>query len=173
MRVLLPLLLVFGGCFDDYAVVYKMARGEHYSTPRVFQTVDGNPFNFYATFDETALYEGSDDINKLYGFSDCNSTVHDNSTRFGWRPNKDKISIFSYVYCNGKRTFTYITDVTLNKKTRYSISMGKDYVFTVNGVSVTENRCNNCNTGVYSLLQPYFGGNSPAPHDIYIKITQL
>jgi hypothetical protein len=171
MRVLLLLLLVLGSCFEDSAVIYKISSGDHYSTPKIIQTVKSNPFIFYVTFNESALYAGGDDINKLYGFSDCNSTIHNNSARFGWRGNKGKVEIFSYVYCSGKRSFTYITDIPVNTKIRYTISMNNSYyIFSVNGISVNEKRCNNCNIGVYTISQPYFGGNIPAPHNIYIKI---
>lgn len=172
---LLLVLLVLGSCFEleDTAILYLIKSGEHYSTPRTLTPIDKNPFVFYATFDKSALYEGNDDINKLYGFSDCNSTVHDNSARFGWRGSRNKIEIFSYTYCNGVRSWHYMTDVEVDKTVRYEIKTGKDYVFKVNDSEQIEKRCNDCNRGVYTVSLPYFGGDSYAPHNIYIKIRQI
>lgn len=167
--MLLPPLLL-GGCFEELDVVYKIAEGQHYSTPLQAFIIDSNPLVFYATFDESAKCP-SEDINKLFGFSDCNSTIHNDSARFGWRWMDNKLEVFSYTYCNGTKTFSYITTVPLDKEIRYTIKMDKyRYIFTVNGVTREENRCNNCTTGTYISSHPYYGGDKPACQDIYIKV---
>ena len=162
------------GCYsDDIPVLYKIPAGEHYSIPRLVQTLDSDKLIFYAKFDESSQYNGDTDINKLYGFSDCNSTIHTNSARFGWRGGKEKntVDIFTYTYCNSKMSWKFLTTVEINRKYRYKIQLLSDkYVYTCNGATIQQPRCNDCKRGIYLLSQPYFGGNNPAPHTVLIEI---
>ena len=122
-------------------------------------------------FDETAeTYD--DQINKLLGFVDCNSQVHVNSARFGWKWNKDCVAIYAYVYQNGVRIEPFhIADIDINEWYDYSLILGTNYYsFTVNGYGVAIPRQTSCNKGFHAMLWPYYGGQATAPHDIYIRI---
>lgn len=167
---LFVILLMMTGCYEGHDVIYRISEGEHYSTPVESFSIDSNPLVFYAVFDKSAQCE-TEDINKLFGFSDCNSTVHDSSARFGWRWHNERIEIFSYVYCAGERSFTYITDVPADREIRYEIRMtASKYQFVVGNKMVEEDRCNGCEKGIYQSLHPYFGGDEPACQDIRIRI---
>src|SRR5690554_6022647 len=74
----------------DMFRTFVMKKGEHYSTPRLVQSLQSNTLLFEARFNESAIYKFSeegfqDSKNKLLGFADCNSQHHDNSARFGWQ----------------------------------------------------------------------------------------
>ncbi len=165
-------MIVVAGCVEEpVTIIYKISAGEHYSTPQLFTNLDTNPLVFYAKFDSSAI-ASSTDINKLYGFTDANSSVHENSARFGWRWHNEKLEIFSYVYCDGQRSFTKIGEATIGEWQRYKIAFSdNDYTFTFHETSITEKRCVS-GRGIYTILQPYYGGNATAPHDIYIGIRE-
>lgn len=116
------------------------------------------------------LNSDSYDINKLFGFS--HGLHHQNSVRFGWKPDfqiENKIEIWSYVYNRGIRNFTKICSVNCKEIINYSISIENSMVnFTVS--SETGNIISNFSID-YTIplvkigyhLFPYFGGNNKAP----------
>ena len=141
------------------------------------QSLQSKILDFSVIFDQSAIYEtitkeNQHDINKLMGFSDCNSMHHENSARFGWRWLNGKLEIHAYAYVNGERITTYIGDVTLNEPTGYQLQITADhYVFYLQGYEpVRIKRGASCNKGLYYMLFPYFGGDEVAPHDILIQI---
>ncbi|MEQ9006908.1 MAG: hypothetical protein RLP12_03425, partial [Ekhidna sp.] len=141
------------------------------------QSLQSKTLSFSAIFDHTAIYEAGTtenqhDIHKLMGFSDCNSTHHDNSARFGWRWLEGKLEIHAYVYVGGERITEYIGDVELNQPSDYQLQITDDhYVFYLQGYDpVRIKREAPCNKGLYYMLYPYFGGDEVAPHDILIQI---
>lgn len=156
---------------------YTIKKGDHYSTHSIAK-LETNALNFKATFDSSAIYTTVDkknqaDINKLYGFSDCSSSHHTNSARFGWRWTGKALEIHGYTYINGERNSKYITSVAFDKAFDYSISaLPEQYQFTVNDVSIFMDRsCSGPASGY--VLYPYFGGDETAPHDITISIEAL
>lgn len=162
----------------DMFKTFTVKQGEHYSTPRLVQSLQSNTLLFEARFDESAIYkfneEGfQDSKNKLLGFADCNSQHHDNSARFGWQWYNEQLEIYAYCYVNGERKEAFIGVVDIDAVNRYSITIEKDaYVFQLNdGEPVVIERGNTCNTGVYYMLWPYFGGQLPAPHDVSIDLN--
>jgi len=168
--------LLGSGCSYDPQVgtLYKIAKGDHYSTPRKAGFLKDNPLTFVVTFDSTAIYDSDGDLNKLYGFSDCNSTHHNNSARIGWRYYGNRLELWAHSYANGVRTMEYIADVPIGKPVTCSISKGGgSYTICVGAACKVTTRGDVCNTGIYYLLYPYFGGDLPAPHDVYILIKQL
>jgi hypothetical protein len=111
----------------------------------------------------------SDDINKLYGFS--NGYHKHNSVRFGWVPNfnKNLIKIYGYIYNNKKRHFKFITEVELDKIINTEIILDKNNkkaIFIVNESSIKLNYNPNCKLSY--MLYPYFGGNNKTPHKMEI-----
>jgi hypothetical protein len=133
------------------------------------QTLRNDILRFSAKFDHTAVSD--DDISKLLGFTECNSTPHVNSARFGWRRVEDYIQVYAYVYNNGVRSIHHIADVSLDEYYDYVLIMGTtSYTFQVGEFGVVVPRTTNCMRGVYYLLQPYYGGNLPAPQDVYIHV---
>jgi len=181
--IFLSILIVFTSC--DYFekerrkefVTYTIPAGGQSSTSKV-STYSGNQMNFLAKFDQTAIYSTTDplnqyDINKLYGFSDCSSLHHINSARFGWRWFDNHLEIHAYCYVNSQRISQFVTFVDLNQEYQYSIiTSDNQYVFSVNGTSITMPR--GCSGGGTKYrLYPYYGGDESAPHEINIKIKEL
>lgn len=162
---------------DLFTRTFLIRKGEHYSTPRLVETLQSSRLSFKATFDESAVYDHGtvalqDAKNKLLGFSDCNSLHHQNSARFAWQWFDNRLEIYAYCYVNGERAEAFIGTVNLGEENRYEIVILSDeYKFTLNNnESVLIPRGNNCDKGVYYMLWPYFGGAVPAPHDVTIKI---
>lgn len=156
---------------------YTINEGEHDSGTHV-EIVLKKDLNFFALFNNTAIYETDDptnqgDINKLYGFSDCSSEHQTNSARFGWRWFNNQLEIHAYTYANGERKSKYIKAVSLNKSSQYKLkTIGDQYQFTVDEKVVTMNRGCNSDSYLKYKLYPYFGGDEVAPHDITVIIAE-
>ena len=163
---------------DIFVRQFQIRKGEHYSTPRLVEMLQSGRLVFRAKFDESAVYDFGDDAlqsnkNKLLGFSDCNSLHHENSARFAWQWFNDRLEIYAYCYVNGIRVEEYIGAVNLHEENIYEIRLTEEaYVFYLNNKKATEiQRGAGCNTGVYYMLYPYFGGAIPAPHDVRIVLS--
>jgi hypothetical protein len=155
--------------------VYTIPAGEHSSVKTVRRFL-GKSMEFEALFDKSAIYSSQQksnqgDINKLYGFSDCNSAHHVNSARFGWNCLNGRIAIFAYTYVEKNRESVFIKSVDLNTSHKYKIEIdGSKYKFTVDEKTVEMRRgCNSSYATGYCLF-PYFGGDETAPHEIKIYI---
>lgn len=176
--LLLAITLVCCVKKDNYGYkIYTIREGTHMSSQRMtWQT--SNRLSFDAVFLESCKYTTQDpvnqqDINKLYGFSDCNDNHQKNSARFGWRWYNDTIEVFGYVYNDGERDFEYINSVATGDKHHYDLTMSADkYIFQLDTVIVEMDRTANCESGFYYKLFPYFGGDETAPHEIKIKIKE-
>lgn len=161
-------------------IKYTIKQGNHHSTRQV-ATFEGSELRFLAEFNGSAIYNlasatNQTDINKLYGFSDCNDGHHKNSARFGWNwDNKNyRLKIYAYCYNNGQFQHKFIKSIELNTQYEYKIKISdSQYIFTLDGETTYMPRgCSNKGGIKYNLF-PYFGGNEAAPHDITIKIKEL
>ncbi len=171
-------LVVFGGCEEPYEgpyEIYHIRKGQHFSTRKIM-SLQTSGISFNARFDQSAIYttktsENQFDINKLMGFSDCNSMHHDNSARFGWRWANDQLEIFAYVYTNGQRITEKLGAANIGESHYYQILVQDDhYAFTFGETTKKIPRGKTCSGGFYYMLFPYFGGDEPAPQDISIMI---
>ena len=159
------------------AVTYIIEAGQHFCTPNPYVTTTDSQLNFIAQFDSSCIYTttdppNQDDINKLFGFSDCNTQHLENSARIGWRWSKDSLRIFGFVHNNGNMIYKEITTAAIKENITCTITCEEgNYRFIAKGKSITLPR--NC-SGNYSRykLYPYFGGNEPAPHNVTIKLTE-
>lgn len=174
--------LIIAGCEPEAELVrtFTIPSGDHYSTPRLSESLQSNTLQFYARFDESAVYDFHDaamqtNVNKLLGFADCNSLHHQNSARFGWRWNNNQLEITAYCYVNSQRVEAFIGTVALNEYNYYEIELTRDaYVFRLNNLEpVFIQRGTTCDTGIYYKLWPYFGGTLAAPHDVHIDIKSI
>lgn len=174
------LLLLNMGCKDPWEESFEkftIPKGKHYSTQRV-ETLQNYTLTFEAYFDETAEYtttipENQWDINKLFGFSDCNAHHHEHSARFGWRWIDGKIEIMVYCYADGERFAEKIGETMPGEKVRYEIVLkDQSYLLRFKGMEIEIARKRTCNQGGYYLLFPYFGGDETAPHDIHVYIKR-
>jgi hypothetical protein len=114
------------------------------------------------------------DINKLYGFTDCNSAVHENSARFGWRWQNDQLELFAYCYYDGKIQKKLLSSAKLGEEICCMIKISESsYIFQVNELPVdTILRGCSCDSLSKFRCYPYFGGTESAPHDITIRIKE-
>jgi hypothetical protein len=181
--VLLTTILLGVTACEDRLIptrTFIIRKGAHFSSTRVSESLQSDVLEFYASFDETAIYDLGDQAlqsskNKLLGFSDCNSLHHENSARFAWQWFNNRLEIYAYCYVNGDRIEQYIGTVGIGEKNKYAIRLMPDhYEFRLNDQDVVKiDRANTCNTGFYYMLWPYFGGAIPAPHDIVIVIQRI
>lgn len=159
---------------------FIIRSGEHYSTPRLYETFTGEKLTFRATFDASAQYVLKDPAlqsskNKLMGYSDCHSAHHANSARFAWQWYNDRLEIFAYCYVDSVRVEEFVGVVEINKGNLYEIrTTDTDYVFFLNGERKADiARTTACEDGLNYMLYPYFGGTLPAPHDVRVNIEML
>ncbi|MBG9375885.1 hypothetical protein I5907_06545 [Panacibacter sp. DH6] len=157
---------------------YVIYKGNQSCTPNPFVLTSAAKMAFTAIFDSTCTYQtvspgNQEDINKLYGFSDCGSHHLDNSARIGWRWSDDSLRLFGFVHNDGVMVFREITTASIGSTVTCRINcLAETYYFEVNGKSVSLPR--HC-SGKYSRykLFPYFGGDETAPHDIKIIIQEI
>jgi hypothetical protein len=162
---------------DAFVRHFIIPQGDHYATGRTVELLQSDVLSFTAVFDGSAVYRFPEEIyqdskNKLLGFSDCNSTHHENSARFAWQFYNDELQIFAYCYVNGERVEKYIGVAGIGEENHFEIRVTEQtYFFTMNnGEPVVIERGNTCDKGAYYMLWPYFGGSQPAPHDVRIDI---
>lgn len=154
---------------------YTIRQGQHYCDQNTLKFLKVSQMNFTAKFDSTAIYTTIDpvnqyDINKLWGFSEGLNHEY-NSARIGWAWNDGALRLYAYAYNNGVRESKEITTIAIGADNLCSIALsGYNYVFTVNGVSVTLPRASSTSSTSGYQLYPYFGGDEVAPHDIFIWI---
>lgn len=166
---------------SDPFVTYIIKKGNHYTEDRSVGILNSKSLHFKANLDSSCVYTTKNptnqyDINKLFGFSDCNSVHHENSARFGWNWQNNKLNIFAYCYTNGNVKNQFITSIDLNKEYDYRISTdGNKYVFTLDDKTIIMDRgcSDNFSKNTRLKLYPYFGGDETAPHDIKILIKLL
>ena len=168
-----------GGVTATQFTKYTIRQGQNYCDGNIFTPTSYSQLNFIAKFDSTAIYSNVNpynqlDINKLYGFSDNNSTHQQFSARFGWRWSDNALRLFGYVYNNGIRSSKELGTVTIGAENNCFIKVNpKSYVFSLNGIVDSLPRTSTTlKAGGYKLY-PYFGGDETAPHNIYIWIKEL
>lgn len=161
---------------NDYKE-FIIPKGEHYALQNDFRTTRIQKLKFSVLFDSSCIYsiKGSNatDVNKLYGFSDCNMQHHLNSARFGWRWNGRELEILAYCYIDSMRQITLLGTIDIGKPAEMSITVQpENYVFELNGsAALMQRHCSGEYAEGYQLY-PYFGGDEVAPHEIKIKIKE-
>lgn len=173
--ILLSLMTLFQVWSQDFLI----PKGSHYSSPMKVDLFRGESLKFKAYFNESAKYIHDDedqlDVNKLFGTSDCGNLHKENSARFGWRWNKNRLEILGFTHVGGVFSFELIGSAELHRSHNFEISLSDDkssYIFNFNGMKKTMPRgCQDPQMKGYKL-KPYFGGNKSAPHDILIKILE-
>lgn len=167
---------------------HKIKKGRHRTNrPKLGLHWKKNRVAYDVMFSKSCLYktmvpENMKDINKLFGISF--GFHHQNSVRFGWRDNGvGKIDLIAYVYKDGKRInewdeSIYIETVDVHTHYRMEISVGGGhFMFTVIkgdkivGATIIEHGENLFPIGYH--LNPYFGGDETAPHDMNIELCRV
>jgi len=162
---------------DNSYQTYTIKQGEHQSQHDFDKVITDSLIEFNVIFDSTAIYdlgktEDTNDVNKLFGISDCGMMHHMNSARLGWRWKNKGLELFAYSYSNGEREIKKIGKFKIGEELKCAIHCKKGkYYFEVNGKKAETERL--CNIHEHYVLYPYFGGNNTAPHHIKIKIAHL
>lgn len=158
---------------------YFIPAKQHYALNNSFDVIDKKELHFMAIFDSSCIYtsynpENIYDINKLYGFSDCNTLHHENSARVGWLWNGKAIELYAYCYVDSVRKSKMLGTIPIGTPAELTINVqSTKYMFTYKGVTTTMPRhCNGAGIQGYRLY-PYFGGDETAPHDIRVYIKEL
>jgi hypothetical protein len=168
-------------------IKFTIKKGQHYSRPLHLGAHFGiTKLKFRFMFTQECAYpiQPNDtddfDINKLCGFS--HGYHHHNSVRFGWLPSlkePGKIELYRYVYNHGKRIPDYIPIATVNTKEWYdgelvASKLYKQALFVVkkDGLGITSASTAYETPAVTwgYALDPYFGGDYTAPHDMGIYL---
>jgi hypothetical protein len=165
--------------FGDDFITYKIKAGNHEVDNNFNAPFTGSSIKFQALFDSSCVYksaipENQNDINKLYGFSDCSSQHQSNSARFGWNWREGALRIYAYTYVNGQRQDKELGTAELNETTSFKIeTRDNSYVFTYHGIETVMPRHCTGGVGIAYKLLPYFGGDEVAPQEIRIKIRNI
>ena len=158
---------------------FTINEGKQFCDNNIYVTTSYAELKFLAKFDSSAIYTTTDpgrqnDINKLYGFSDNNTTHHQFSARFGWRWSNNALRLFGYIYNDGLNDFKELGTVALGKENICAIKVTPTaYYFLLNGKTDSLPRTSTTIKAEGYKLYPYFGGNESAPHTINIFIKEL
>lgn len=155
---------------------YTIKKNRWFSSPRFFLFNFGilreGALHINFDFSPECFYDYPDDNgwNKLFGFHRGN--VHGNSARIGWRCIDGKIVLSAYCYVKGVRTIEKITEYDIEQHNYATIYETEDsYFFQINGKSCHIAKPKSWYSFRF-LSFPYFGGVSPAPHTMTIKIKR-
>ena len=158
---------------------FTISEGKQFCNNNIYVTTSYSELKFLAKFDSSAIYTTTDpgrqnDINKLYGFSDNNTTHHQFSARFGWRWSNNALRLFGYIYNDGLNDFKDLGTVALGTENVCAIKVTPTaYHFLLNGKTDSLPRTSTTIKAEGYKLYPYFGGNESAPHTINIFIKEL
>ncbi len=164
-------------------ITYTIPRGAHYAIgydSTHFEFIQANHLHFTAIFDSSAIYKttdenNQDDVNKLYVFSDNQTSHHLFSARVGWSWYKDSLRLFGYTYNDSIRRIQQLAVVSIGLQIDCNIeidTLKKLYLFTINGQTTPMPRMVKTPLIVGYKLYPYFGGDEVASHTITIRVRE-
>jgi hypothetical protein len=156
---------------------YIIKKGNHYSNWFKFPFFRfGRSIKFQFMIDSSSHYtlntEDDYDWNKLFGLSNGLNS-HQSSARIAWRRlNEEQYEICLYTYDNGIKVIS--KEMTLDYNTFYGariIISTNNFYLLFKDISLILPRRSEKLFPIKTILKPYFGGTSVAPHDIKIKIN--
>jgi hypothetical protein len=169
------LILLLTSCYKSENNMVIIRKGNHADIHVPLMYINKNELSFDVTFTPSCRYhigKEQGDNNKLFGVGYL-PTHKINSVRFGWWYNTavDSIEITAYSYRNGVRSMLPMARVAINETNRYTIRMNRDaHNLEISGKAKAEVLTKS--SAVMYMLHPYFGGDLPAPHDIFIKMSK-
>jgi hypothetical protein len=158
--------------------VYRIKAGGHSSYSKI-ASFRKDLLDFDVRFDSTAVYaigEKQGDINKLYGFNDCGQDIYNHrfSARVGWNWHNDSLKLFSYTYNDGVRRTVFLQSIELGGTYNCKILITPgSYIFSIDGktLDIAPRGCSDLSLS-RKYLYPYFGGETPAPHEVVILLRE-
>jgi len=165
--------------FTTYTILNSTHYAQGYDSTH-FVFISTNDLKFTVKFDSSCIYtsqyiDNSQDVNKLYGFSDNRASHHDFSARIGWAWYYNALRLFGYTYNNSVRSITQLSIVPIGAEISCRIQVdtaSKNYLFTINGQTTAMPRAATTPQAIGYRLYPYFGGGLTAPHDVTIMIRE-
>ena len=155
-------------------MVYKILKG-HHRAGWFFDVTTKNKLSGTIKFlgDVSYFIDLQKDTNKLIGLSD-NWHHHKDSCRLGWRWNvvSKSVEIMTITYVKGKRTIKHLCFADDNEDYSYEIIINKNsYIYRFDTTISIVPRRSKWKWFRY-ICQPFFGGKTKSPKNIYIKITR-
>ena len=159
------------------SINFTIAKGAHYSSPRLNQTHPGiSRITYYIQFENNCKYKlntiDSNDINKAYGYS--YGLHQSNSTRLGWNWKSDTLMLYNYSYFSGTRVSRKIGNFATQKPIYVDQKLSGDtsWITLVQNNKALSRFVVGKGTTKQSgyFLYPYFGGTSVSPNNMNIKI---
>jgi hypothetical protein len=164
---------------------YHFDKGDHFSTPRnLFSRLKKRPDTLiwqcrfdtsccYLMIDKNGKYlEDQWDLNKLVGISFHYFNPHINTAMVGWRHNPERhcIELVPYWHLDGKRYFRETNFIEILPNETFEVMIVSDkkqkqvttIIKTSRGIFSETKRIEKIGKRVV-LINPYFGGTSPAP----------
>lgn len=158
---------------------YIIKKGKHYSNWFKFPFFTfRRSIKFQFMIDSSSHYtfntEDDYDWNKLFGLSNS-WNPHQSSARLCWRRlNEEQFQVCLYTYDDGVRITSNPINLDYNVfyGVRIIISRNNFYML-FKDMSIIFPRRSEKLFPIKTVLKPYFGGTSVAPHDIKIKINVI
>ena len=165
---------------------YYVDAGQNDFHPNTPDAVFDNELHFSATLSQNTAYElkellkGTNQVNKLFGFSDCGHDHLTDSARIGWMYSNGQMLIIPFAHVHGKEVFDIahpLGVVQLGRSYSYRIEIvGNQYRYSFKNDSnqwITQMGPRGCQgtTVAKYLAMPWFGGQSPAPHRMDITVV--
>lgn len=170
-------------------MIIKRNTHAPFRLPRIL--IKPEALRYEVEFTESCRYRfGTDDdadVNKLFGIAfitwgsfwfviknlfkgRLKALHHYNSIRWGWRYDalSGRIELIKYVYINGDRFMIYSASLNIGKSADLDIIKYNEYKW-----DIFSSYINMPNTWLCYELNPYFGGNRTAPHDMEIKMKRI
>ncbi|HUR12571.1 MAG TPA: hypothetical protein VM012_14445 [Flavitalea sp.] len=154
-------------------VKHTINKGAHYSDRSATVAFEDSMMSYTVRFDSSAIYQTVDpsnqgDVNKVFGFSE-EKGHHENSARFGWNWNNNRLEIYAYTYIEGERSIEWLTTIDIGRQYLCTISVKQShYLFTIDGRQWRVSRSSTMPVASGYHLYPYFGGDETAPHEVHI-----
>lgn len=156
--------------------LFTIPAGEHSSQGLHLSLILGcSRMQFSAKFYPNCIYKPQrepEQISKLYGLSWGHH--HDCSARIGWRSDGTKIEVMSYVYVgHDQRESKHLGWVDVQEWHEYLIERdGKAVSLSIDGGDPVVHTVFAPLAASYRLY-PFFGGEIPAPHEMWIEVADV
>ncbi|MDP4266116.1 MAG: hypothetical protein Q8880_01615 [Bacteroidota bacterium] len=175
---------------NEYQKTFLIKKGDFSPDKDLKSYIDnftGKELQFEFWYDNTGEYKidslNKNQLNKIYGFYESGG-IEINSARFAsrWDAEKKKVEIFCYVHndkakgTNNLHIRKHLCWLNVLEKAQSYIKIIKNdtcnyYEFNCNGnITRIQRTCKWGANESKGFCYPYFGGNVPAPHDLYVYI---
>lgn len=156
---------------------FTVREGEHYYKGPNLVFTNKNTLHYEIFFPKSQIHPVRDDCstgwNKVFGMSrTATEHHHENSARFSYRCDNEKLFVGHYSYVNGKRITGYVSEIEPERFYDFKIQDNGsiwNYYFEENLVrSIAHPESED----VKRVLYPYYGGDCGAWQDTYLTFRK-